>query len=101
MLAVVLVAAVGVAVRAPLSRVPENGMKFVVGVMLTAFGTFWGVEGAGADWPGGDTALLVLAPAIAAFGLLIIFGLRRQRASQSLSTGHATAGGAPETGGAS
>ena len=46
----------------PLARVPENSMKFSVGVMLTAFGTFWGAEGAGASWPGGDAALLVIDP---------------------------------------
>ena len=45
--AVLTVAAVGIAVRAPLSRVPENTMKFVVGIMLTSFGVFWGAEGAG------------------------------------------------------
>jgi uncharacterized membrane protein len=86
-LAVVLVAGVGIAVRAPLARVPENGMKFVVGVMLTAFGTFWSVEGAGAHWPGADAALLVLAPAIALFGLMIIVWLRRQRATQRPAPG--------------
>jgi uncharacterized membrane protein len=75
--AVVAVAILGVAVRAPLARVPENGMKFVVGVMLTAFGTFWGAEGAGAEWPGHDAALLVLAPATAVFGLALIVVLRR------------------------
>jgi uncharacterized membrane protein len=80
--AVVLVAGVGIAVRAPLARVPENGMKFVVGVMLTTFGAFWGVEGAGGTWPGGDGALLVLAPAIAVFGLLVIAWLRRQRTAR-------------------
>jgi uncharacterized membrane protein len=80
--AVVLVAGVGIAVRAPLARVPENGMKFVVGVMLTAFGAFWSVEGAGARWPGGDRALLVLAPAIAGFSLLVIAWLRRQRTAR-------------------
>ncbi len=76
--AVVAVAAVGIAVRAPLARVPENSMKFVVGVMLTAFGTFWAAEGAGADWPGADGALLVLAPAVALFALGLIAVLRRQ-----------------------
>ena len=50
---------------APLARVPENTLKFVVGVMLTSFGTFWGAEGAGADWPGSDAALPVLVVAIA------------------------------------
>jgi uncharacterized membrane protein len=57
-LAVVLVTAAGFAVHRPLARVPENGLKFVVGVLLTSFGTFWGAEGAGAHWPGGDAALL-------------------------------------------
>ena len=45
--ALVLVAGVGIAVRAPLARVPENLMKFAVGVMLTTFGIFWSAEGAG------------------------------------------------------
>jgi uncharacterized membrane protein len=70
--AVVLVAAAGLAVRSPLSRVPENTMKFVVGIMLTSFGTFWGAEGAGAHWPGSDAALLVLIPAIAVFALGLV-----------------------------
>jgi uncharacterized membrane protein len=73
--AVLLVAAVGVAVRSPLSRVPENALKFAVGVMLTTFGIFWGAEGAGARWPGADLALfgvfgLVLLVALAAVALL-------------------------------
>ena len=55
-----VVIAVGVAVRHPLSRVPENHLKFAVGVMLTAFGSFWAAEGAGVDWPGGDLALVGL-----------------------------------------
>jgi uncharacterized membrane protein len=75
--AVVLVTAAGFAVRAPLARVPENTMKFIVGVMLTAFGTFWGGEGAGAHWPGADVALVVLAPAIAVFALALVALLRR------------------------
>jgi uncharacterized membrane protein len=75
--AMAVVAAVAVAVRAPLARVPENTMKFVVGVMLTAFGTFWGAEGAGAHWPGSDAALLVLAPVVAGFALLLVVLLRR------------------------
>jgi uncharacterized membrane protein len=65
-LAVLLVLAAGFAARAPLARAPENTMKFAVGVMLTSFGTFWGAEGAGAHWPGGDAALLAIIP-----GLLI------------------------------
>ncbi|MDO8108380.1 hypothetical protein Q6348_14370 [Isoptericola sp. b441] len=64
--AVLLVAGLGLAMRGPLSRVPENAMKFVVGVMLTGFGIFWGAEGAGVTWPGQDAALLVLVPAVLA-----------------------------------
>ncbi|MBO0839897.1 MAG: TMEM165/GDT1 family protein [Sciscionella sp.] len=75
--AVVLVAAVGVVVRAPLARVPENSMKFIVGVLLTTFGLFWGGEGAGARWPGSDAALLVIAPAVAVFSIVLTAVLRR------------------------
>ena len=77
LVAVALVVLAGVAVREPLARVPENTMKFGVGVMLTAFGTFWAAEGVGARWPGGDAALLVLVPAIAAASLALVLWLRR------------------------
>jgi len=80
--AVLVVVAAGVLIRAPLARVPENTMKFVVGVMLSGFGIFWGAEGAGADWPGGDGALLILVPAIAAFALGLIAVLRRGREAE-------------------
>ncbi len=77
--ALVLVVIVGVLVRAPLARVPENTMKFSVGAMLTTFGIFWSAEGAGAHWPGSDVAL----PFILAFVLLLSFAavttLRRKR----------------------
>jgi uncharacterized membrane protein len=52
-------------------------MKFAVGVMLTSFGMFWGAEGASADWPGGDVALLVIVPATAAFAITMVALLRR------------------------
>jgi uncharacterized membrane protein len=76
--AVLLVAVVGVAVRAPLAKVPENSMKFVVGIMLTGFGLFWGAEGAGANWPGSDAALLVLIPAIGLYALAMVALFRRK-----------------------
>jgi uncharacterized membrane protein len=59
-------------------------MKFAVGVMLTSFGTFWGAEGAGASWPGGDAALLVIVPGIALFAAAMIIWLRRAPAAPSL-----------------
>jgi uncharacterized membrane protein len=62
--AMLLVITAGVAARAPLARVPENTLKFAVGVMLSSFGMFWGAEGAGAHWPGGDAALLAIIPGV-------------------------------------
>jgi uncharacterized membrane protein len=87
--AVGLVALGGVAARAPLARVPENAMKFSVGVMLTSFGTFWGAEGAGASWPGGDAALLVIIPALIACSLAMAAWLKRSagRAASAASLG--------------
>ncbi len=80
--AVLVVAALGFAVRKPLARVPENTLKFAVGVMLTSFGIFWGAEGAGAVWPGADIALLVIIPGVLAIALVmvaILRGVRRRR----------------------
>ena len=75
--AVLLVAGAGVALKAPLARVPENTLKFVVGVMLTSFGLFWGGEGVHANWPGGDRALLVVIPVVALFAVGMVAALRR------------------------
>jgi uncharacterized membrane protein len=74
--AVLLVVVAGVAARAPLAKVPENAMKFAVGVMLSSFGIFWGAEGAGASWPGGDAALLAIVPLvlIASWGMVKALG---------------------------
>ena len=66
--AIVVVVAAGALARAPLSRVPENTLKYGVGLMLASFGTFWAVEGLGVlspggeslTWPGGDAAILAL-----------------------------------------
>jgi uncharacterized membrane protein len=76
-LAVAVVVAAGVAIHAPLSRVPENALKFGVGVMLTSFGMFWGAEGAGAHWPGSDAALLVIIPLTLLAALAMVGVLRR------------------------
>jgi uncharacterized membrane protein len=77
--ALVLVATVGVLVRAPLARVPENTLKFAVGVMLTTFGIFWSAEGAGAEWPGGDAALPVVLVFVIAISFASVVLLRRRR----------------------
>jgi uncharacterized membrane protein len=80
-LAIVVVIAAGLAARAPLARVPENTMKFAVGVMLSSFGMFWGAEGAGASWPGGDAALLAIIP-----GVLIVAVAMSKTVAQTLDS---------------
>ena len=83
--AIILVTIVGIAVRAPLTKVPENWMKLAVGVMLTSFGTFWGAEGAGVRWPGNDAALLVVIPVIALAAAACIFWLNSRKAALTVS----------------
>lgn len=75
--ACLLVLVLGFAVHKPLSRVPENTLKFGVGVMLSAFGVFWTGEGLGVAWPGHDAAILVLAAIFLAAGLALIPVARR------------------------
>jgi uncharacterized membrane protein len=84
--ALIVVTSVGVVVHRPLSRVPENTMKFAVGLMLTTFGTFWGAEGAGAHWPGEDVMILGVLAFYAAFAFASVALLRR-RAAQAVALG--------------
>lgn len=77
--AIVLVGLAGVLVHRPLSMVPENTMKFTVGVLLTTFGTFWGAEGAGAVWPGGEGAIVAVLALIVAVSLGFTALMRRER----------------------
>ncbi len=81
--ALVVVLVVGLMVHAPLSRVPENTMKFAVGTMLTTFGIFWGAEGAGAHWPGGDAAILALIAFTLAVSIALVAAMRRRHARGS------------------
>jgi uncharacterized membrane protein len=67
--ACLLVAGVGLAVHRPLARVPENTLKFAVGVMLSAFGIFWTGEGLGVSWPGADFAIVAFAALFLAVGI--------------------------------
>ncbi len=74
LIAVVLVAAVGVIVSRQLSGVPENAMKLMVGLMLVSFGTFWGGEGLGLRWPGSD---LMIPALVAVYGIVTFLLIKR------------------------
>src|SRR5256885_5636305 len=77
--AFVVVVGAGVLARGPLERVPENTIKFAVGLLLTTFGCFWGAEGAGVDWPGDELSLLGVVAFIGAVSFLYVRALRRRR----------------------
>ena len=72
--AVVLVIVAGFVVRGPLARIPENALKYAVGILLTSFGIFWAGEGVGASWPGEDASLLAIIAflALGSAGIVLI-----------------------------
>jgi uncharacterized membrane protein len=82
--ALMLVIVLGAAVHRPLARIPENMLKFVVGVLLSAFGCFWFGEGVGVDWLGGDWAIPILVAGFALTALttarVALTASRRSRA---------------------
>ena len=82
--AVLVVVIAGAALRKPLARVPENQMKFIVGIMLTSFGIFWGAEGAGAEWPHKDLSLLGIIPFMVLVSLVLISLLKAKKAKQGI-----------------
>src|SRR5258708_6082128 len=75
---------VGLAVPRPLSQVPENTMKYAVGVMLTTFGSFWAGEGAGVAWPGSDASLIALLVYVLGISALLVSMLKRRHAQLEL-----------------
>ncbi len=92
--AVAIVVVAGFALRTPLSKVPENTMKFGVGILLTAFGIFWGAEGsAGASkkWPGDNWAVLGLIAGVAVFAFILVQVLKGTLAKQRVAVVASTA----------
>jgi uncharacterized membrane protein len=63
-----IVLGLGAVLHRPLSAIPQNTLKYGVGLLLGAFGTFWAIEGLGAlrdghqslEWPGGDWSIVGL-----------------------------------------
>ena len=90
----IVVVGLGVALRKPLSRIPENTLKYAVGVMLAAFGSYWALEGVGyfregeesLRWPGGKVALLALIAGWFAVTRLVIASLNRMPGAAPIST---------------
>jgi Ca2+/H+ antiporter, TMEM165/GDT1 family len=81
--ALVAVAGAGFAARRPLTRVPENAMKFVVGVLLTSFGTFFVGEGLHVSWWHQDISIVILVGAYALFAVVAVAALRHRSARRS------------------
>ena len=79
----IVVIAAGVALHRPLTRVPENALKFAVGVLLSAFGVFWIGEGLGFPWLGEDLSLLALVAGFASVSLLSALAVRGSRATRT------------------
>ena len=79
--ACIVVAAIGAAVHRPLARVPENTLKFAVGIMLSAFGLFWTGESLGVAWPGGDAAILAFIALFLAVALGLVALLKPRAAA--------------------
>jgi uncharacterized membrane protein len=90
--ACIVVLAAGIVVHRPLSKVPENGLKYMVGIMLVTFGTFWAGEGVGIEWPIGDPILLVLGVAYALAGLVAIWLTRQALDARRAARANAVAG---------
>ena len=82
-----LVAVAGVLLHRPLARVPENTLKYGVGIMLTAFGWFWFGEGIGIQWPYGDAAILALMAVLYVASFLAVRAIRRVRALVDANVG--------------
>jgi len=81
--ACLLVAGVGLVVHRPLARIPENTLKFAVGVMLSAFGIFWTGEGLGVAWPGADLAIVAFGALFLGVGIMAV-GLARRSSVEVL-----------------
>ncbi|MCF8563903.1 hypothetical protein LLE49_04015 [Alicyclobacillus tolerans] len=81
--ATAVVVFLGFVLRNPLKKVPENTLKFIVGVMLTSFGAFWIGEGLGATWPSKDLSILYMAGTLCLYSWLQVSRCKRQLQRES------------------
>jgi uncharacterized membrane protein len=86
-LAFAVVCSIGAFVHRPLARVPENSIKFAVGLLLVAFGTFWGGEGIGVHWTLGDVTIPLLALVYAGVAFALVTALRRTNEARAAAVG--------------
>lgn len=85
-IATVVVVVAGIILRKPMSLIPENTMKFVVGIMLTSFGTFWVGESLAVPWPQKDASIAYMAGVFLLFSWLLVLRCKRGlRRSENLS----------------
>lgn len=91
LLSAVAVSGVGVAVRQPLTRVPENAIKYIVGIMLTTFGSFYAAEGLGATWWRDDISLIPLLVLYSLLSVVVVWFLRREPDSHDTRAGRVRA----------
>ncbi|RFB78608.1 COG4280 domain-containing protein [Methylovirgula sp. 4M-Z18] len=82
--ALLLVVALGLLLHRPIATLPENTLKFAVGVLLSAFGTFWVGEGIGAAWPGEDWSILALTFAFLLAALAAVHLCKQRAGTQPL-----------------
>ncbi len=85
--ALLVVLVLGLALHRPLSQVPENTLKFAVGLLLSSFGTFWAAEGAGANWPGADLSILGILALYSLASWGFVGWLKREKALRSSEQG--------------
>ena len=86
----ILVIAAGAIIQAPLSKVPENTLKFIVGIMLTSFGTFWAAEGFGYTWPLSDAFIPILAAIYLLASYILVSWLKQYNRRQLASATNAS-----------
>ena len=89
--ALLVVVVLGVVVHGPLTRIPENVLKFAVGLMLVAYGTFWGGESTGVDWPGGEVAILGLVACYAVASFVLVAVVRSRHSPRTGTVTEASA----------